>query len=89
MSTPSGVQSQLVGHYAPTKYIKVADYNIHVFGTDNVSNWMMVHTHEMAFNIVGSLLSTVDQQKLSDHHIFVINDNEPLHWNYIRTTKYW
>ena len=76
ISPPSGVQSQLVGHYAPTKYIKVADYNIHVFGTDNVSNWMMVHTHEMARNLVGSLLSNVDQQKFNDHHIFVITDND-------------
>ena len=73
---PASVQSQLVGHYTPMK-IKVSDYNIHVFGTDNVSNWMMVHTHEMARNIVGSMLSTVDQQKFSDHHIFVITDNDP------------
>ena len=77
ISPPASVQSQLVGHYTPTKYIKVSDYNIHVFGTDNVSNWMMVHTHEMARNIVGSMLSTVDQQKFNDHHIFVITDNDP------------
>ena len=77
ISPPNGVQSQLVGHYTTTKYIKVADYNIHVFGTDNVSDWTMVHTHEMARNIVGSLLSSVDQQKFSDHHIFVITDNDP------------
>ncbi|MDC0246657.1 hypothetical protein OAK64_02445 [Deltaproteobacteria bacterium] len=76
MSPPSGVQNQLVGHYTPTKYIKVADHNIHVFGTENVSNWMMVHTHEMARNIVSSLLSSVDQQKFYDHHIFVITDND-------------
>ena len=30
ISPPNGVQSQLVGHYTTTKYIKVADYNIHV-----------------------------------------------------------
>jgi hypothetical protein len=36
----------------------------------------MVHTHEMARNLVGSLLSNVDQQKFNDHHIFVITDND-------------
>ena len=38
---------------------------------------MMVHTHEMARNIVGSMLSALDQQKFNDHHIFVITDNDP------------
>ncbi len=77
ISPLASVQIQLVGHYTPTKYIKVSDYNIHVFGTDNVSNWMIVHTNEMACNIVGSMLSTVDQQKFNHHHIFVITYNDP------------
>ena len=75
---PEGIQTQIVGYYAVTKYLQVLSPQMHIFGTSNVSDWMMVRTHEMAENIVSSITTKARRKKFAGHHIFVITDVDPI-----------
>jgi len=74
---PSGVQQYLGDQYDVTKYLLVSGYNIHIFGTSTVSDWMMVYTYELARNMVGSILPIEDRAKFDGQQFFVITDSDP------------
>ena len=74
---PTGVQTELVDYYAVTKYLKVQTPEVHIFGTNGVSDWMMVRTHEMAEHVLAQLNSASDRNRFSGHHIFAITDDDP------------
>ena len=77
------IQSPLKGvqtvwpFYKPTKYLYIKEYNIHVLGTETVSDWMMGESYSMISHVVAALKSPEYRNKFSGHQAFLITDADP------------
>lgn len=47
--------------YKPTKYIHIEKFDIHVLGTESVSDWMMRESSILIYNMVEALKSRRDR----------------------------
>ena len=69
------------GYYRVQSYrlLELAEpkIQVHIYGTANVSSWMLDQTANMARGILTSIRDTNNILKFNDHHIFVITDNDP------------
>lgn len=74
----TGTQTKFIGHYIPIRYLEVVKYNVHIFGTRDVTDWMMIKSHEMIKNILDSLKETSYQDKFKGHELFIITDRDPI-----------
>ncbi len=64
-------------HYDVEKYVLVEDFDIHIFGTGGVSDWVMLGAHEMAFNVVDSMLDEQDQDEMAGSYILILSEDDP------------
>lgn len=72
-----GRRSSVNDLYAVTQYLYLAEYDVHVFGTENVSEWMLLGTYEMARGMISSLKRAADRDQFRNHHFFVITNDDP------------
>lgn len=70
-------QSQLEVHYALTKYLFVPALQIHILGTKNVSDWIMVGAYKMSCGIVGTLMDEASREQLINHRVVAITSDDP------------
>lgn len=73
---PEGVQT-MWPFYKPTKYIHIEKFDIHVLGTETVSDWMMEESSVLIYNMVAGLKNREDQRAFRGHQAFIITDHDP------------
>lgn len=73
---PAGVQT-IWNFYKPTQYLRIDEFNIHVFGTATVSEWMMRESHALIRNMVAALKRPEDRREFAEHQAFLITDADP------------
>ena len=77
ISEPPGNVQTMWYFYEPAKYIHIEKLDIHVLGTESVSDWMMRESSVLIYNMVEALKSRRDREKFRGHQAFIITDNDP------------
>ncbi len=81
-SVPNGLPN-IVGrpavndYYEPIRYLYLPEFKIHIFGTENVSDWTLVGDYKMAQGIVSTITKAEDRKKFENYHVFVITAEDP------------
>ena len=73
---PEGVHTTWM-FYKPVKYLKIEEFNIHVLGTESVSDWMMRESHELIYKMVAALKRPEYRAAFSGHQAILITNADP------------
>jgi len=63
--------------YNYTQYLYTQKYDIHILGTQDVSEWMMRESQNLVEKMVGALRRPADRKKFAAHRNFLVTDNDP------------
>ncbi|NVJ60190.1 MAG: hypothetical protein HWE27_07370 [Gammaproteobacteria bacterium] len=73
--------TEIPGYYDVQRYLLLELQNpsiqIHIYGTNKVSTWMLNNVSQMVENMIGGMNYSSHRVQFNDHHIFVITDDDP------------
>ena len=75
-SPPTGLNKRYSTTYSYTKYLWLSQYNIHILGTANVSDWFMRESYGMLNNVMGAMRPE-KRAAFSGHQALLITDLDP------------
>lgn len=73
---PEGIQPHWK-FYKPNRYLKIEPFNVHLFATSNVSEWMIHESYRLIYNMILSLKYPKDRAQFLGHQAFLITDQDP------------
>jgi hypothetical protein len=84
--SPSVFNAWYSARYTITKYLHIGQYDIHVGGTANVTDWMVTETCKLLENIVAAMEDPADRAQFAGHNSTLITDDDPDLFNGWRNT---
>jgi hypothetical protein len=77
-TAPSDTQTSWIStKYPAAKYMRIAQYNIHILGSPTVSDWFMRESYEVLSNIVGAMKNPADRAKFNGFQAVLITNADP------------
>jgi hypothetical protein len=77
-TAPSDTQTSWIStKYPAAKYMRIAQYNIHILGSPTVSDWFMRESYDVISNMVGAMKDPLVRAKFNGFQAVLITNADP------------